>query len=105
MNLIQKIESLGVNLEAEGDELVVTGNTGALTGDQIQWLKENKSRILTMICNIEPMTRSEEKAIRTWCGYIGEQDSELIEEILSRCDKVIDARRYFLGRSKEAVCS
>ena len=105
MRLIQKIESLGVTLRADGDDLVITGNTRALTKHQIEWLKNNKPKILTIIRNHKPLSPVEEKAIRAWCSYIGEQDPELIEEVLSRCDKVIDARRYFLMRSKEAVCS
>ncbi|GEM_PF-4109097 len=46
MNAIQKIESLGVKLEAKGDRLRITGNTGALTADQIEWLKAHKPQIL-----------------------------------------------------------
>jgi len=103
MRLIQKIESLGVTLRADGDDLLISGNTRALTKHQIGWLKNNKPKILKLISNIEPMSRAEKKAIRVWCSYIGEQDSELIEEVLSRCDKVIDERRYFLKRSKEAI--
>lgn len=105
MRLIQKIESLGVSLAADGNDLLISGNTRALTKHQIEWLKNNKPKIMKLISNIEPMNRAEEKAIRTWCSYIGEQDPELIEEVLSRCDKVIDARHYFLKRSKEAICT
>ena len=60
MSAIKKIESLGVKLSAEGENLIVTGKTSLLSQDQIKWLKEHKPQILAELESAnqpEPSTR------------------------------------------------
>ena len=103
MRLIQKIESLGVSLAADGNNLLVTGNTKALTRVQIEWMKKNKPKILTILRNLKPLDPVEEKAIRTWLAFIEETAPELIDEVITRCECDMEARRYFLSRSEEVL--
>ena len=49
------------------------------------------------------MTQREEKAIRSWLAFIEETDSELIDEVITRCRSDMEARRYFLSRSDEVL--
>ena len=103
MRLIQKIESLGVSLAVDGNDLVIKGNTRALTRDQIEWMKKNKVEIMARLRNLKPLDQSEEKAIRSWLAYIEETDMELINEVITRCERDMEARRYFLSRSDEVL--
>lgn len=60
---------------------------------------------LAELDQIEPevasMTNRERDAIREWLNYIEETDSPTISAILSKCENVLDARQYFLERSRE----
>ena len=47
------------------------------------------------------MSNGERNAIRAWLDFIEETDELTIGEILGKCENVLDARRYFLERSKE----
>ena len=95
--LIQKMRMSGIALQPEGKNLRVRSKL-PLTDKQHNYIVRNKAEIIRYL---EHMTPSEEKAIRSWCTFIGEQNQELIDEVLARCNKIIDARRYFLKRSEE----
>ncbi|WP_321528032.1 hypothetical protein [Sedimenticola selenatireducens] len=60
---------------------------------------------LAELDQIEPetsrMTGKQERAIREWLDFIEEIDPITITEILDKCDNVLDARSYFLERSKK----
>ena len=47
------------------------------------------------------MTPAEESAIRGWLALIEETDRVIIADVLERCQSDIEARNYFLSRSKE----
>jgi hypothetical protein len=49
-----------------------------------------------------PMSSRERNAIRAWLDFINEHDPLTISEMLEKAENVLDARRYFLERSKEA---
>ena len=45
----------------------------------------------------------EESSIRAWLVHIEETDLAIITELLNKCRNDLDARRYFLQRSEEAL--
>ena len=47
MTPVQTVESYGVRLAADGDELVITGNIKALTEDHVTWIRDRKWQLLT----------------------------------------------------------
>lgn len=50
-----------------------------------------------------PLTASEETAIRAWLALIEETDPATIAEVIDQCQRVADAREYFIGRSREGL--
>lgn len=44
-----------------------------------------------------PMTDEQVAAIRRWLDKIGEHDPEVIDDVLSHCQRDADARAYFVG--------
>lgn len=46
-----------------------------------------------------PMTASEETAIRAWLALIEETDQAMIAEVIERCQRDAEARKYFTGRA------
>lgn len=47
------------------------------------------------------LSPDEEASIRAWLAHIEETDPDIITEVLDKCRDDLDARRYFLKRSKE----
>ncbi len=47
----------------------------------------------------------EEQRIRAWLDYIEEDDRDAIAEVLEKCRRDRDARRYFLERAEEVASS
>jgi len=48
-NFISELNDRGVRIAGEEGNLRLTGNTKALTTDDVQWLKANKSAVLAML--------------------------------------------------------
>ncbi len=46
-NIVEKIEAVGVKLQAEGDKLVITGKVDKLTTEQVDYLRAHKPAIIT----------------------------------------------------------
>ncbi len=71
------------------------------TTDQVP---ELRLTVATVAEKPEPLTElplSEEINIRAWLKHIEETDPDIITETVDRCRDDLDARRYFLMRSKE----
>lgn len=47
------------------------------------------------------MDATEESAIRAWLAFIGERDTEIIDDVLGQCRAVANALAYFVLRSAE----
>lgn len=47
------------------------------------------------------LSPEEESSIRAWLAQIDETDSAIIAEVVDKCRNDLEARRYFLKRSKE----
>lgn len=102
VTIVQQAEIEGVdlfldsrgNLKAVGDQAVID-----------RWrpiLIEHKPGIVALLCRaIDPLTRSEEIAVRAWLAHIGEADDAIITELLGKCRRHIEARVYFLEQARE----
>jgi len=46
VTIIERIEQLGIRVSAEAGQVVLEGNTQALTDEQVVWIREHKPDIL-----------------------------------------------------------
>ena len=46
MSIVERIEQLGIRVTADAGHVVLEGNTGALSDEQIAWIKAHKPAIL-----------------------------------------------------------
>jgi len=46
VTIVERIEQLGIRVTAEAGQIVLEGNTQALTDEQVAWIKEHKPAIL-----------------------------------------------------------
>lgn len=49
-----------------------------------------------------PLTDSEEKAIRAWLACINETDTVTIDEMIDRCQRDADARKFYLELTRDS---
>ena len=69
---------------------ILEWDTGAIAADPFEpTVKPPTARI----------TAEEEKAIRAWLELIEETDPAAITEVIEKCQRVADAREYFIGRA------
>jgi hypothetical protein len=104
--IIEQAKADGVIIAlSAADTLKATGD-GAAVNRWLPTLREHKVEIIGILKPgaaqaTPPMTGKQELAIRAWLDFVDEVDPLTIAEILAKCDNVLDARRYFLERSKE----
>ena len=96
--LVQQLESQGVRLKTDGETLSIKIEGGP-SDDQLQFLKKHKFQLISELQHA--LTNKQESQIRLWLEHIEETDSDLITEVVERCQRDSDAREYFLLRSKE----
>lgn len=100
--IISEARADGVNLTICNGELKVSGDTATVD----QWLgsiREHKAAIIEVLkgdTTSTPLTVNEETAIRAWLDSIGEDASEIIDEVIEACRRNLDRRAYFLGRAR-----
>lgn len=100
--LVQQLESQGVRLKTDGETLSIKID-GGLSDDQLQFLKTHKLQLISELQHA--LTNEQESKIRSWLEHIEESDSDLITEVVERCQRDSEAREYFLRRSKEVPIS
>ena len=103
VTIIQQAEIEGVdlfldssgNLKAVGDQPVIDRWRPAIS--------EHKLGIVFLLRRAisEPLTLTEQTAVLTWLAHIGEADPALIEQVVNKCRRNVDARAYFLARARE----
>jgi|GEM_PF-6774575 len=105
--IIQKAQADGVRLAmSPAGTIKATGN-GAAVNRWLAVIREHKAEIIGMLkvsandTASTPVTAEEEKAIRTWLEHIKETDPATIAEVVDKCRNDLEARRYFMKRSKE----
>ena len=52
-------------------------------------------------CPDVPLTVDEAAAVLAWLTSIGERSQEVIDDVLSQCERSAEARGYYLGRAEE----
>jgi len=66
----------------------------------LETIRNNKAELLQVLRNemprLEPMSAEEERIVSAWLTKIGERDPEIFSEVIQRCKKYPDAKRYFL---------
>ncbi len=67
-NFLSVLSDLGVTARADGDTLRLSGRTGALTPDQIEWLKQHKAAVMAML-------RLRQNPVRRWISLDGEAEA------------------------------
>ena len=100
MNVLAELRSRGFTVHAEGCSLKVSP-ASRLTNEFRQQIKRHKSDILAFLKQAPELPPDEEQRIRAWLDYIEEDDQESIAEVLEKCRRDRDARRYFLERAEE----
>ena len=99
---IQRAAADGVRLSlSPAGTIKATGDQAAVN----RWLpliREHKPAITKALLEASAST-SELEAIWAWLVFIGETDPAIIAEVLDKCHTDIDARAYFVGRSREAA--
>ena len=97
MNALAKIQEAGfkVSLNEDGSLKIVPGSDISI--EQRQFIKANKQRIIDEL----KVQSRELSAIEKWMRDRGETDQQIIDEIIDRCQKIPEARAYYLKRSVE----
>jgi len=54
---------------------------------------------------VVPVTLEQEKMIRRWLSLIGETNQDLIDKVIDRCRRDVDARDYFMSAASVANVS
>lgn len=78
--------------------LAATPDTGATQGQVTVATVAAQSDGL--VAQLTIFTAEDEAAIRLWLAQIGEKDPTTIVRVLGQCQSDLDAREYFLRRSK-----
>jgi len=52
---------------------------------------------------VVPVTPEQEKMIRRWLALIGETNQDLIDKVIARCRRDVDARDYFTQQAAAAL--
>ena len=104
--VLVKIRNSGLELYLDKG-LLRADSKHPVNDKQRQYLKQHKTEIIRYLEleSLQPMNQNEEKAIRSWLTHIEETNSELIDEVMTKCRSNMDDRRYFLSRSTEAECT
>lgn len=88
----------------EGHRLRLTP-TEAVTDDLRKAVRAHRAQLLAHLqAANEPthgLAREHEAAIRAWLGSIGEQDEQIIGEVLQMCAADPECLAYYLGRAAE----
>ena len=98
IEIISEVKASGAAFVVEGDRL---GVRGQIQPDTLAKAKCHKSDILAFLKQAPELPSDEEQRIRTWLDYIEENDQESIAEVLEKCRRDMDARRYFLKWTEE----
>ncbi len=101
-NVVGEVRSLGAEFVADGDRL---GVRGQIPPRLLEEIKRQKSDILAFLKQAPELPPDEEQRIRAWLDYIEEDDRDAIAEVLEKCRRDRDARRYFLERAEEVASS
>lgn len=105
MSLVQKIESIGVRLQVEGDKLVVLGPVDQLTAKQVGYLRLHKPEIIAELKSVSQASPAER--VRSLAGKYRIDPDELlswysqdIEDIQTMDELTLDAlvRDYAANR-------
>ncbi|WP_432741734.1 hypothetical protein ABXJ76_15560 [Methylobacter sp. G7] len=90
MSALSRIEKAGFSIVLAGDSLEITP-ASLLTQPQREFLKSHKAEIITELSTYQK--------IINWLASIGEDDQEMIDEIIDRCKADPETLSYFLQRS------
>ena len=104
MNVLAELRSKGFTVRAEGCSLKVSP-ASKLTDEIRQQIKHHKPDILAFLKQAPELPPDEEQRIHAWLDYIEEDDRDAIAEVLEKCRRDRDARRYFLERAEEVASS
>ena len=103
VTIIQQAEIEGVDLFLDSSgNLKAVGDPAAID----RWrpaIGEQKPGIVSLLRRAidEPLTLTEETAVRAWLAYVDENDSGEIITVVNKCRRNVDARAYFLARARE----
>ena len=66
-------------------------------------MREHKHSIVSLLRRaiVSPLTRNAETSVRAWLARINETDAEIIEHVVYKCRRNVEARAYFLERARE----
>lgn len=95
--LMSKIQTSGFQLSIDDAGGLIVTPASKLNDEQRLFIRTNKKRLIEEVLqNARELTQVEK-----WLRDIGETDQEIIDEVLGQCERVPEARGYYLKRSAE----
>jgi hypothetical protein len=103
MHPLTKIRQAGFTLAVSEGKLLVTP-AKKLTDQQREFIKQHKAQIIAELKaakNDDGLSPQDKAAILRWLTFIGENNQEIIDDVLDYCSKNPEGLAYYLARSKE----
>lgn len=106
MNALLKVKNAGFRVELENERLFIEPFS-KLKPNQLEFLKAHKAEIIEELKHEQVansahvLTVLDKKIILAWLNHIGEQDPEMINDVLTQCANNQEALAYYLSRSLE----
>jgi hypothetical protein len=101
MASLAKIKDAGFSIKLVGDKLSIIP-ASKLNTEQREFLKSHKTEIVGELKNEQAANDSVNlEPIEKWQVWIGEDDQEIIDEVLTKCRADSETLEYFLMRATE----